>query len=434
MEESFGSRLVNGLKHGWNVFRSREPTRNSYNRNDYGSTYYSRPDRIRYSYGNEKSIATSVYNRMALDAAALDIKHVRLDDFDRYKETMDSELNQRFMIEANLDQTARAFKQDIFASLLDEGCIAIVPVDTDTDPDLTLSYKILSMRIGKILEWAPTQVRVRLYNDKTGEKEEIWCPKTSVAIVENPLYAIINEPSSTMQRLIRKLNILDAIDEQSGSGKLDVIIQLPYVVKSPSRQAQAEQRRELIEKQLSGSKYGIAYIDGTERITQLNRPVENNLMNQIQYLQNMLYSQLGITQTIMDGTADEATMLNYYSRTIEPLVSAVVDEMKRKFLSKTARSQGQSIMFFRDVFKLVPVKELAEISDKMTRNEIMTSNEVRQTIGLRPSDDPKADELRNSNISQPTEPPPEEVPPESLEVPEEEFLEEGGESQNGETV
>lgn len=434
MEESFGSRLVNGLKHGWNVFRSREPTRNSYNRNDYGSTYYSRPDRIHYSYGNEKSIATSVYNRMALDAAALDIKHVRLDKFDRYKETVNSELNQRFTIEANLDQTGRAFKQDIFASLLDEGCIAIVPVDTDTDPDLTLSYKILSMRIGKILEWAPTQVRVRLYNDMTGEKEEVWCPKAGVAIVENPLYAIINEPSSTMQRLIRKLNILDAIDEQSGSGKLDVIIQLPYVVKSPSRQAQAEQRRELIEKQLSGSKYGIAYIDGTERITQLNRPVENNLMNQIQYLQNMLYSQLGITQTIMDGTADEATMLNYYSRTIEPLVSAVVDEMKRKFLSKTARSQGQSIMFFRDIFKLVPVKELAEIADKMTRNEIMSSNEVRQTIGLRPSDDPKADELRNSNISQPTEPPPEEAPPESLEVPEEEILEEGGESQNGETV
>lgn len=404
MEESFGSRLVNGLKHGWNVFRSREPTRNSYNHNDYGTTYYSRPDRIRYSYGNEKSIATSVYNRMALDAAALDIKHVRLDEYDRYNETINSELNQRFTIEANLDQSARAFKQDIFASLLDEGCIAVVPVDTDTDPDLTLSYKILSMRIGRILEWAPTQVRVRLYNDKTGEKEEVWCPKTSVAIVENPLYAIINEPSSTMQRLIRKLNILDAIDEQSGSGKLDVIIQLPYVIKSPSRQAQAEQRRELIEKQLSGSKYGIAYIDGTERITQLNRPVENNLMNQIQYLQNMLYSQLGITQSIMDGTADEATMLNYYTRTIEPLVSAVVDEMKRKFLSKTARSQGQSIMFFRDVFKLVPVKELAEISDKMTRNEIMTSNEVRQTIGLRPSDDPKADELRNSNISQPTEP------------------------------
>lgn len=422
MEETFGSRL----KHAWNAFRSREPTQKYYNNNDYGATYYNRPDRRHYSYGNERSIATAVYNRIAMDAASIDIKHVQLDKQGRFEKVLDSELNQRFTVEANLDQGARAFRQDIYASLLDEGCIAVVPIDTDTDPDLTNSFKILSMRTGRITQWSPRQVKVRLYNDRTGEKEEVWFDKNKVAIIENPLYAVINEPSSTMQRLIRKLNLLDAIDEQSGSGKLDVIIQLPYVVKTPSQKARAAERKQNLESQLSGSKYGIAYIDSTERITQLNRPVENNLMKQIEYLTELLFSQIGMTQSILDGTADEATMLNYFSRTVEPLVSAAVEEYYRKYLSKTARTQGQSIMFFRNPFKLVPVGVLAEISDKLTRNEIMSSNEVRTNmIGLPPSKDPKADELRNSNITQPGD----KNPPTESSI--KENTEEGGKDQNG---
>jgi len=337
-----------------------------------------------------------------MDVAAINIKHCRLDDNDRFISIIDSKLNECLNLEANLDQTGRAFIQDAVISMLDEGCMAMVPIDTTTNPT-TGSYDILSMRVGKIVEWYPKMVKVRVYNENTGKKEDVIVPKRMVSIVENPLYAVMNEPNSTMQRLIRKLILLDAIDEQSGSGKLDLIIQLPYVIKTEARRQQAEDRRQLIENQLSGSKYGIAYTDGTERITQLNRPVENNLMKQIEYLTSMLYSQLGITQAVMDGTADEKTMLNYYNRTIEPIIAAIVDEMKRKFLTKTARSQKQSIMFFRDPFKLVPVNEMAEIADKFTRNEIMTSNEIRQGIGMTPSDDPKADQLVNSNISQPTE-------------------------------
>ena len=393
METSLGSRL----RHAWNAFRNRDPTNNY---TDVGSTYYYRPDRIRFSGGNEKTIVTSIYNRIAMDAASIDIKHVRLDKDGRYLDDIDSGLNNCVSTEANIDQTGRAFKQDIYMSMLDEGCLAIVPVDTSFNPDATNSYEILSMRTGKIVEWHPAHVKVRLYNDRNGNKEEILVPKNTVAIIENPLYSVINEQNSVMKRLIRKLNLLDAIDEQSGSGKLDMIFQLPYIVKTDARRKQAEQRRKDIEEQLKGP-YGIAYADGTEKIIQLNRPVENNLMKQIEYLTSMLYSQLGINQAILDGTADEKTMLNYYNRTIEPMVSAVVDEMKRKFLTKTARSQGQSILFFRDPFKLVPVGEIAEISDKLTRNEIASSNEIRQKIGWKPSKDPKADELRNKNLSEP---------------------------------
>ena len=393
MEMTIGSRI----KHAWNAFLNRDPT---FDYRHYGASYSYRPDRVRFSGGNEKSIVTSLYSRMAIDATAIDIKHVRLDSNDRYIETMDSGLNTCLTLEANIDQTSRAFLQDVFMSMLDEGCVAIVPVDTTLNPNITSSYDILTMRTGKILEWRPDAVRVRLYNDRTGNKEEIWVSKSNVGIVENPLYSVINERNSTMQRLIRKLNLLDAIDEQSSSGKLDLIIQLPYIVKSEARRQQAEKRRKDIEEQLTGSKYGVAYTDGTERITQLNRPVENNLLKQIEYLTNMLYSQLGITQSILDGTADEKTMLNYYNRTIEPMVSAVVDEMKRKFLTKTARSQFQSIAYFRDPFGLVPVNDLAEIADKFTRNEILTSNEIRQIVGMKPSDDPKADQLVNSNINQ----------------------------------
>lgn len=390
------------LQHGWNAFMNRDPTPPY---NYYGSGYSYRPDRPRFSRGNERSIVTSVYNRIALDVAAINIQHVRLDENGRFSELIESRLNTCLTLEANIDQTNRAFVQDIVMSLLDEGSVAIVPVDTTTDPKKPGSFDIVTMRTGKILEWMPTHVRVNLYNDRTGQKEDVVLPKHMVGIIENPLYAIINEPNSTMQRLIRKLNLLDAIDEQSGSGKLDLIIQLPYVIKSEARRAQAEARRRDIEDQLSGSKYGIAYADGTERITQLNRSVDNNLMKQIEYLTNMLYSQLGITQSILDGTADEQTMLNYYHRTIEPIVSAIVDEMKRKFLTKTARSQGQSIYCFRDPFKLVPVNQLAEIADKFTRNEIATSNEIRQVIGWKPSDDPKADQLVNSNLNQVESPP-----------------------------
>jgi hypothetical protein len=364
-------------------------------------------------------------NRIAIDASQIDIRHVRLDENDRYVEDIASGLNECLTVEANIDQSHRAFKQDVFESMLDEGIIAMVPVETTLDPRQTESYDVVSMRVGKITEWRPQQVKIQLYNDKTGRKEEIWMNKRNVAIVENPMYPIVNEPNSTLKRLVRKLNLLDVIDEQSGSGKMDLIIQLPYVIKSDARKEQAEKRRTQIEDQLMNSKYGIAYTDGTERITQLNRPVENNLMKQIEYLTSMLYSQLGITQTILDGTADDKTMLNYYNRTVEPLVSAVVDEMKRKFLSKTARAKKQSIKFFRDPFKLVPVGELAEISDKLTRNEIATSNEMRQAIGWKPSDDPKADELRNSNINHPDSTPKPEVNVSRV-------SEEGGKLQNGE--
>lgn len=403
MGMSFGSRL----KHAWNAFTGTDYT--TYQ--DVGPGYSSRPDRIRLTKGNERSIITSVYNRIALDVAALNVQHIRLDENGRFLSVIQDGLNTCLTVEANIDQTARAFIQDIVVSMLDEGCVAIVPVDTTYDPSVTGSYDIQTMRVGKILDWYPQHVRVRLYNERTGAKENILVPKSTVAIVENPLYAVVNEPNSTMQRLIRKLNLLDVIDEQSGSGKIDLIIQLPYVIKTEARRQQAENRRKDIEAQLSGTKYGIAYADGTERITQLNRSVNNNLMSQIEYLTSMLYSQLGITQSILDGTADEKTMLNYNNRTIEPIISAIVDEMKRKFLTKTARSQSQSISFFRDPFKLVPVNDIAEIADKFTRNEIMTSNEIRQVIGMKPSDDPRADELRNKNLSAPSESEPETNPP-----------------------
>ena len=391
--------FIDILQHGWNAFvKNRDPT--AY-KESLGEGYYYRPDRPRFTKRNERTIITSVYNRIALDVAAINVKHCRLDENDRFSSVIDSSLNYCLNVEANLDQTGRAFIQDIVMSMLDEGCVAIVPTDTSINPKNTSSFDILSMRTGKIIEWYPSSVKVRVYNENTGQKEDILLPKRAVAIIENPLFAVINEPNSTMQRLIRKLSILDAIDEESGSGKLDLIIQLPYVIKTEARRNQAEERRQEIERQLSGSKYGIAYTDGTERITQLNRSVENNLMKQIEYLTSMLYSQLGITQTILDGTADDKTMLNYYSRTIEPIISAIVDETKRKFLSKTARSQKQTILFFRDPFKLVPVNDIAEIADKFTRNEIMTSNEIRQIVGMKPSDDPKADQLINSNIAHP---------------------------------
>ena len=393
--------LIDRIRHGWNAFvNNRDPTFPSYTY--YGQSYSYRPDRPRFTRGNEKSIVTSVFNRIANDVAAIDIMHVMLDDKGRYLKTVDDSLNNCLTLEANKDQTGRAFILDTAMSLMDEGVIALVPIDTDVNiKDGT--FKIETMRTGKIMQWFPDHIRVSVYNDRTGQREELTFPKKSVAIIENPFYSVMNEPNSTLQRLIRKLNLLDSIDEQSGSGKLDLIIQLPYIIKTEARRQQAESRRKDIEMQLADSKYGIAYTDGTERITQLNRPVENNLMKQIEYLTSMLFSQLGITQTILDGTADDKTMLNYYSRTIEPIISAIVDEMKRKFLTKTARSQGHSIEFFRDPFKLVPVNDIAEIADKFTRNEIMTSNEIRQLIGMKPADDPKADQLINSNISQPND-------------------------------
>lgn len=394
MEMSFGSRL----KHAWNAFTGNVQM----NYRDLGMSYSYRADRPRMSRGNERSIVTSVYNRIALDVAALNVQHVRLDENGRFLSVIDDGLNNCLTLEANVDQTARSFIQDVVISMFDEGSVAIVPVDTTTDPNVSGSYDIQSLRVGQILDWYPQYIRARVYNEQTGRKEDIVVPKSAVAIIENPLYAVINEPNSTMQRLIRKLNLLDVIDEQSGSGKLDLIIQLPYVIKTEARRQQAENRRKDIENQLSGSKYGIAYTDGTEHITQLNRSVNNNLMSQIEYLTSMLYSQLGITQSILDGTADEKTMLNYNNRTIEPIISAIVDEMKRKFLTKTARSQHQSISFFRDPFKLVPVNDIAEIADKFTRNEIMTSNEIRQVVGMKPSGDPRADELRNKNLSAPS--------------------------------
>lgn len=394
MEMSFGSRL----KHAWNAFTGNIQM----NYRDLGMSYSYRADRPRMSRGNERSIVTSVYNRIALDVAALNVQHVRLDENGRFLSVIDDGLNNCLTLEANVDQTARSFIQDVVISMFDEGSVAIVPVDTTTDPNVSGSYDIQSLRVGQILDWYPQYIRTRVYNEQTGRKEDIVVPKSAVAIIENPLYAVINEPNSTMQRLIRKLNLLDVIDEQSGSGKLDLIIQLPYVIKTEARRQQAENRRKDIESQLSGSKYGIAYTDGTEHITQLNRSVNNNLMSQIEYLTSMLYSQLGITQSILDGTADEKTMLNYNNRTIEPIISAIVDEMKRKFLTKTARSQHQSISFFRDPFKLVPVNDIAEIADKFTRNEIMTSNEIRQVVGMKPSEDSRADELRNKNLSAPS--------------------------------
>lgn len=388
--------LSTRLAHAWNAFTSRDPTQYIIT----GPGYSLRPDRPRLSRGNEKSIATSIFNRIALDVSSVNIKHCRLDKNGRYVEDIDSGLNNCLNLEANKDQTGRAFIQDVVLSMLDEGCVALVPVETTIDPKSSNSYQIDSMRTGKITEWYPDMIRVRLYNDRTGEKEEILLPKNQVAIIENPLYAVVNEYNSTMQRLIRKLSLLDVTDEQTASGKLDLIIQLPYVIKTETRREQAERRRKDIIDQLAGSQYGIAYTDGTEKITQLNRSLENNLLKQVEYLTNMVYSQLGITQSVLDGTADEKTMLNYMNRTVEPIISAIVDELKRKFLTKTARSQLQSIVYFRDPFRLVPVNDIAEIADKFTRNEIMTSNEIRQIVGMQPSKDPKADELVNGNISQ----------------------------------
>ena len=413
--------LINRIQRGWNAFSNRDPTND---RNDQGMSYFYRPDRPRFTRGNERSIVTSVYNRIAIDASAINIQHVRLDDNGRFSSVIESGLNNCLTLDANTDQTGRAFIQDAVMSMLDEGCVALVPIETDKDPD-TGSFEIFSIRTGKIIEWRPKTVKVRTYNARTGKKEDIYVPKNSIAIVENPLYAVINEPNSTMQRLIRKLSLLDVTDENTASGKLDLIMQLPYTIKTEARRKQAEDRRKDVEMQLASSKYGIAYADATERITQLNRPVENNLMKQIEYLTSMLYSQLGITQTILDGTADDKTMLNYYNRTIEPIVSAIVDEMKRKFLTKTARTQGQSIMFFRDPFKLVPINDIAEIADKFTRNEIMTSNEIRQIVGMKPSDDPKADKLINSNISQ------SKMDIMSQNKTENEETNEGGKNQNG---
>ena len=413
--------LINRIQRGWNAFSNRDPTND---RNDQGMSYFYRPDRPRFTRGNERSIVTSVYNRIALDASAINIQHVRLDDNGRFSSVIESGLNNCLTLDANTDQTGRAFIQDAVMSMLDEGCVALVPIETDKDPD-TGSFEIFSIRTGKIIEWRPKTVKVRTYNARTGKKEDIYVPKNSIAIVENPLYAVINEPNSTMQRLIRKLSLLDVTDENTASGKLDLIMQLPYTIKTEARRKQAEDRRKDVEMQLASSKYGIAYADATERITQLNRPVENNLMKQIEYLTSMLYSQLGITQTILDGTADDKTMLNYYNRTIEPIVSSIVDEMKRKFLTKTARTQKQSIMFFRDPFKLVPINDIAEIADKFTRNEIMTSNEIRQIVGMKPSDDPKADKLINSNISQ------SKMDIMSQNKTENEETNEGGKNQNG---
>jgi hypothetical protein len=424
MEMPFTTRL----KHAWNAFTNRDPTRYYH---DIGPSYSYRPDRFRMTRGNERSIITSVYNRIAIDVAAIDIKHVQLDDEGRFLNEINSGLNNCLTVEANIDQTGRAFIQDVVMSMMDEGCVAIVPTDTDIDPDKSSGIDILTMRTGQIIDWYPQHVKVRLYNEATGLKQDIILPKKTVGIIENPLYSVVNEPNSTLQRLIRKLNLLDAVDEQSSAGKLDLIIQLPYVIKSEARRTQAEKRRKDIEQQLAGSKYGIAYVDGTEHVTQLNRSVENNLMKQIEYLTSMLYSQLGITQAVLDGTADEKTMLNYNNRSIEPIISAIVDEMRRKFLTKTARTQHKSIKFFRDPFKLVPVADLAEIADKFTRNEIMTSNEIRQVIGMKPSDDPKADQLVNSNLNQSNEEILEEELPAETEPEEQEEQEEI--AQNGMT-
>ena len=432
MEFTFGERI----KNAWNVFRNKDaftPNRDEYS---YGS--YSRPDRVRLSRGNERSIVTSVLNRIALDVAGIDFKHCKVDENARFKNEITSGLNNCLTLEANIDQNKQMFIQDIVLTMFDNGTVAVVPVDTNINPNKTNSYDILTLRTGKVTQWYPNRVKVLIYNDRTGKKEEVIVDKSKTVIIENPLYSVMNEPNSTLQRLTRKLVLLDSIDEQNSSGKLDLIIQLPYTVKSELRKQQANERRNEIERQLTGSKYGIAYTDGTEKITQLNRPVENNLMKQIEYLTSMLYSQLGITQAILDGTADEKTMLNYYSRTIEPIASVISLEMKRKFLTKTARTQGQTIMYFRDPFKLVPVKDLAELADKFTRNEIVSSNEIRSVIGFKPSTDPKADQLINSNLNHPeTDTPitPEEEYPDDMideEVPNDQVEEEVDESQNGE--
>lgn len=417
MEQSLSSRL----KSAWNAFMTRDPTVDF---RDYGPSYSYRPDRPRFTRGNERSIVTSIYNRIALDVSNCVIQHCRLDDNGRFLETINSGFNECLNLKANIDQTGRAFIQDIVMSMFDEGCVAIVPIDTTKNPKVTDSYDILTMRTGKILEWYPAHVKVRVYNDRTGQREDIILPKNDVAIVENPFFAVMNEPNSTGQRLMRKLALLDVTDEQTASGKLDLIIQLPYQIKTDTRRKHVENRRKDIENQLAGSKYGIAYTDGTERVTQLNRPVENNLLKQIEFLTDQFFAQLGVTKTVMDGTADEKTMLNYTNRTVEPVISAIVNSMKANFLTRTARSQNQTIMFFRDPFKLVPIDNIAEIADKFTRNEIMTSNEIRQLVGMKPSDDPKADELRNSNISQPEE--------EIQKEPElDDNNKEGGEIQNG---
>lgn len=392
MQFSVGGRL----KHAWNAFLNRDPTTVSYGGGGYSSI---RPDRLRLNHGNDRSMVASIYNQIAVDVASISFQHVRLDQNGRYLDTISSGLNNCLTLEANLDQTAGAFMQDVVMSMFDEGCVAIVPIDTTIDPKVSSSYDIQSMRVGKITDWYPSHVRVQVYNDQTGRREEITVPKNIVCIIENPLYAIMNQPNSTLKRLIRKLNLLDAIDEQSGSGKLDIIIQLPYVIKTAARKAQAEERRTSMEEQLAGSKYGIAYTDGTEKVTQLNRPADNNLMSQITYLTSMLYSQLGLTESIFNGTADEKTMLNYHNRTVEPICSAIVQEMRRKFLTKTARTQSQTVTFFRDPFKLVPVNNLAEIADKFTRNEILSSNEFRSIVGYKPSKDPKADALQNKNLN-----------------------------------
>lgn len=384
------------LQHSWNAFRGRDRPNSA--RFEGPATYY-RPDQVRLRVANDRSLITAIYNRIAMDVASNKIEHVKLDENGRYKDVVHDGLNNCLTVEANLDQTSRAFIQDAVLSLFDEGSIAIVPVDTSLDPSKSTSYDIYSMRVGRIVQWRPQSVVVSVYNERSGLKEEMEVPKRLAAIIQNPFYMVMNEPNSTLQRLIRKLNILDAVDEQSGSGKLDLIIQLPYVVKSPTRKKQAEERRKDIEMQLSGSKYGIAYTDGTEKITQLNRPVENNLLNQIEYLMNMLYSQLGVTPEILNGTASEEAMLNYTSRTVEPILAAIVDEMKRKFLTKTARTQGHSIMFTSDPFKLVPLSKIADIAEKFVGNEVLTPNEVRSVAGFKPVKDPEADELRNRRLN-----------------------------------
>lgn len=408
-------KIIDRLQHGWNAFiNNKDPTLRP------GPSYSYRPDRARFTRGNERSIVTSIFNRIAMDASSIDIEHVRVDKDGRFTGIIDSGLNNCLTLEANIDQTGRAFIQDAVMSMLDEGVVALVPIDTTLDIN-TSSFDVDTIRVGKIMEWYPQHIKVRVYDENSGTKKDVVVPKRSVAVIENPFYSVINEHNSTMQRLIRKLNLLDAIDEQSGSGKLDLIIQLPYVLKGEQRIKNAEDRRSTLERQLNNSKLGIGYIDSAEHVIQLNRSLDNNLMKQIEYLQSMLYSQLGITQSILDGTADEKTMLNYFSRTIEPIVFAIACEMKRKFLSKTARTQGQSIFYFRDPFKLVPVTELADIADKLTRNEIASSNEMRQKIGWKPSTDPKADELRNKNLSAPNE--------ESQSLNKEQYYEE--ENQNG---
>ncbi len=394
MDLSFGSRI----RRAWNVFKNRDPMTDMSWRLGYGDSQ--RADRVILSSNNEKTIVNAIYNRIALDVASLKFRHVRLDENERFKEEMSTGLNEVLKTEANLDQSGRAFVHDMVLSMIDEGVVAAVPVETTDDPEVSSSYDILQMRVGPIVEWYPQHVKVRLYNSVTGQRQKFTFRKRDVAILENPFYAVMNAPNSTLQRLIRKLRLLDVIDEQAGSGKLDLIIQLPYTIRSEARQQQAEVRRKSVEDQLAGNKLGIAYIDSTEKVIQLNRSVENNLLKQVEYLTSMLYSQLGFSQSILDGTADEQTMLNYQNKTVEPLASTITDEFKRKFLTKTARTQGQSVMFFTEPFRITPVSQIAEIADKFTRNEILTSNEIRQIIGIKPSDDPKADELRNSNLNQ----------------------------------